>query len=72
MDELTEKLIEQTRKLMREGDHIDYHLLNYILRDAPVVKNNKALSDLSWTLHESNRVSKRDIEGLIEYIEVLQ
>ena len=61
------KMIKHAKQQLDEGD---YHLANYILRDSPVVKANKELSDWAWLVHQSAIcTSKRDVLYLIELIE---
>ena len=70
-NEETEKqkeLIKQAKQHITELPP-DYHLANYILRDSPIVKKTKSLSDLSWAMHQDRNVSKSDVLLLIELIE---
>ena len=60
------KLIAQAKKHIAE---YDFHLANYVLRDSPVVKEVKELSDLSWAMHQDGNVAKNDVLFLIELIE---
>jgi len=51
---MEEMELKQQKELIRQAkQHItesppDYHLANYVLRDSPLVKKSKDLSDLSW------------------------
>lgn len=62
------KLITQAKQHITE-DPPDYHLANFVLRDSPIVKKTKDLSDLSWTMHQEGNVSESDVLWLIELIE---
>jgi len=62
------ELIRQAKQHL-EGSPPDYHLANFVLRDSPIVKKVKELSDLSWAMHQSPCIAKNEVEFLIELIE---
>lgn len=65
MDTLTQTTIKQAHGFLDTGDA---HLANYVLRDLPIVKANRDLSDLAWAAHKHGCV-KNDVLGLIKDIE---